>query len=99
MVVLRLLALRHGGEEEVRIEALGHGLGRDPVRPVQQLVGGEHELLGLGDCSQRGGLALQLVAIPIQTRKHAWSKRRGGTRPAPPPPPPPPARPPSPTGA
>ena len=46
-IVPRLLIRRCAGQEEVGVETLRLGFRRDPVSERDQVVAGEHEVLGL----------------------------------------------------
>ena len=57
-VVRAELADRRRHQEEMRVEALGHPLRRDPVRERHHQVGGEHQVLAADDVGE-GRLAFQ----------------------------------------
>ena len=77
-------------QEEVRVEALGHACGRDPVRERHHQVGGEQQVLAADEIEEassrpRAGPRGRPRPAGAHRRRRAWPappRRRASTRPA-----------------
>ena len=79
-------------QQEMRVEALGHGLGRDPVRERHHQVGGQHQVLPAHDVDERACRPSAAARGSVSTSRcaavgidHLLRCRAGGPAPGPPP--------------
>src|SRR5579884_1797620 len=77
-MIMRCLLLEwRGRHKEMRIEAFGHALGRDPVSKVSEQVGSQHQSFGMRHLDQRAFALVKGFAIGLETRRILGGYHKG----------------------